>query len=436
MPDSPRSARRPRHTARRRSPQPPLAAHPEAAQRLQKVLAAGGVGSRRECEQIILEGRVEVDRQVVRELGSRVDPDTQEIRVDGVVLRQAKRSYFAVNKPIGVLSTNRDPAGRERVIDLLPTDQRVYSVGRLDRSSEGLMLVTNDGELAFRLTHPRYGVPKTYWVQVAGSPEPEQLAQLRRGVHLAEGVAKVASLKIRRRRKSLTELEIVLDEGRNREIRRLLARIGHKVVRLKRVAIGPLRLGNLPTGGHRRLSAEEIGQLRDAVRQEASGRRARPSRGAPRPPSRERPSRGKQKPGKGGGGAGSAGTAPASRRPPEIQPRPAGVIGYDGDYQPSQLPDEAAQAQQKTRAGSGRRTARPPGRSGRSGSATTGQSRGQRPAAGKGGSSKSGGARPGKPKASKSKASKPKASKSKGAKAKAGKPKSGKPRAGKKGSRR
>ena len=156
--------------------------HP-AGQRLQKVLAAAGVGSRRQCEELITSGRVEVDRRVVTELGTRVDPARQEIRVDGETLSAARAVYYAVNKPTGVVSTNRDPSGRPRVIDLVPSrGARLFPVGRLDLNSEGLILVTNDGELANRLTHPRYEVPKTYVVQVAGKPEPETLAKICRGV--------------------------------------------------------------------------------------------------------------------------------------------------------------------------------------------------------------------------------------------------------------
>ena len=238
----------------------------DASQRLQKVLAGSGLGSRRKCEELILAGRVEVDGQVVTELGTRVDPDDQEIRVDGEVLKASRRLYFVVNKPPGVLSTNRDPSGRPRVIDLIPGDQRLFTVGRLDRSSEGLILVTNDGDLANRLAHPRYGVAKTYIVQVAGQPERGSLQKLLEGVHLAEGVVRAISLRIKRRRERVTDLEIVLSEGRNREIRRMLARVGHKVLRLKRVSIGPLRLGDLPLGASRPLTAQELRQLQQAAR--------------------------------------------------------------------------------------------------------------------------------------------------------------------------
>jgi len=252
--------------------------------RLQKVLAAAGVGSRRECEELIRQGRVEVDRHVISELGTRVDPESQEIRVDGEALRQTKRLYYAVNKPPGVVTTNHDPAGRARVIDLVPTQERVFAVGRLDRSSEGLILVTNDGEFANRLTHPRYGVEKTYLVRVAGAPSQEQLAKLKKGVHLAEGFARAVSIVVKRQHGHSTDLVIVLNEGRNREIRRLLARVGHKVLALKRVAVGHIKLGDLPVGGWRRLMPDEVESLLKVAKQ----KRRRPKTDRPRRPTQTR----------------------------------------------------------------------------------------------------------------------------------------------------
>lgn len=254
----------------------------QSGDRLQKVLAAAGIASRRDCEELILEGRVEVDRRVVTELGTRVDPQRHEIRVDGEALPQPKLVYFAVNKPPGVVSTSRDPAGRPRVIDLLPPNgPRVFSVGRLDISSEGLILVTNDGELANGLTHPRHGVEKIYQVQVAGQVERDVLAQLHRGMYLAEGFAQAKHVRIKSRRRRSTVLEMVLDEGRNREVRRLLARVGHKVQQLKRVAVGPVRLGDLPTGAVRPLTKKEIESLRRAV---ARGRLPASRREVPKSP--------------------------------------------------------------------------------------------------------------------------------------------------------
>jgi 23S rRNA pseudouridine2605 synthase len=235
-------------------------------ERLQKVLAAAGIASRRECEQLMLEGRVEVDGEVVVELGTKVDRALQEIRVDGEALPRPKRVYYAVHKPTGVVCTARDPSGRPRVIDLLPEGVgRVFNVGRLDINSEGLILVTNDGALADHLTHPRYGVAKTYEAYVQGLPDRAVLDQLRQGVHLAEGFARVVSVRIKRRQKNTTVLELVLDEGRNREVRRLFARVGHKVQRLVRIAIGPIRLGEIPRGAVRKLSPQEVARLRQAV---------------------------------------------------------------------------------------------------------------------------------------------------------------------------
>ena len=230
--------------------------------RLQKVMAAAGIGSRRDCEQLILQGRVEVDGDVVTELGTRVVVGQQDVRVDGQPLANPKLKYYLVNKPPGVVSTHRDQDGRLRVIDLVPPEGHLFTVGRLDRSSEGLMLVTNDGELANRLAHPRYGVAKTYRVTVAGHPTPEALKQLRQGVWLADGRVHVAGLHVKKRQRNITILEMVLTEGRNREIRRMAAKIGHKVLELKRVALGPLTLGDVPAGAYRELTRGELRALR------------------------------------------------------------------------------------------------------------------------------------------------------------------------------
>lgn len=247
---------------------------PTKLERLQKVLAAAGIGSRRQCEELIRAGRIEVDGTIVTRLGTTVDPERQEIRVDGVVLSRSKRTYYAVHKPRGVVTTHRDPAGRPRVIDLVPTTpERLFPVGRLDLYSDGLILLTNDGELANQLTHPRYGVEKTYRVLVAGEPTREVLDKLRRGVHLAEGVARVHRVQVKNRQRKSTLLEMTLREGKNREIRRVLARVGHKVLRLTRIAVGPVRLGNLPPGAHRKLSHHEVEELRQAVRRRPAEKR-------------------------------------------------------------------------------------------------------------------------------------------------------------------
>ena len=241
---------------------PQKSASSDKLERLQKVLAAGGLGSRRYCEELIVEGRVEVDRKVVTELGTRVDPDSQAIRVDGVPLKRQRRQYFAVHKPTGVVSTSRDQWRRARVIDLVDSKDRVFTIGRLDKESSGLILVTNDGSLANRLTHPRYKVPKTYQVTVAGHPKHEVIQKLRRGLILSDGPVRPDSVVIKKRLKQSSVLEIVLSEGRNREIRRMLARVDHKVVKLHRVAIGPIRLGMLPKGAHRELTRDEVNKLK------------------------------------------------------------------------------------------------------------------------------------------------------------------------------
>ncbi|MFM9059241.1 MAG: pseudouridine synthase [Planctomycetaceae bacterium] len=234
----------------------------DGRERLQKVLAAAGLGSRRACEELITTGRVEVDRTVVTELGTRVDPATQEIRIDGERLPRVRRVVYMLNKPVGVVTTNFDPAGRPRAVDLVPADQRLFAIGRLDRMSEGLLLITNDGELANLLAHPRYGVEKKYLVQVAGVPTEELLEKLRKGVRLAEGEVHAKRVSIRSQHKQSAVLEMVLDEGKNREIRRMLARLGHKVHQLKRAAVGKLSLGNLLPGQWRQLAWSEVEELR------------------------------------------------------------------------------------------------------------------------------------------------------------------------------
>ncbi len=267
-PSGPRRKKRPPTKRSRPANARPAKPHPDG-ERLQKVLAAAGIGSRRQCEELITAGRVEIDRKTVTELGVRVDPARQELRLDGVALPRQKTVYYAVNKPSGVVSTNSDPAGRPRVIDLVPpSNARLFTIGRLDLNSEGLILVTNDGDLANRLTHPRYGVEKTYTVQVAGRPSVEVRAQLRRGIRLAEGMARVKGLRVKSHHKDSTVMEMVLREGRNREIRRVLAKVGHKVLKLVRTAVGPVRLGKLPMGESRPLSRQELQALRRAATRE------------------------------------------------------------------------------------------------------------------------------------------------------------------------
>jgi len=229
--------------------------------RLQKILASAGFGSRRHCEELIEQGRVEVNGKVAR-LGCKAALGSTEIKVDGERLKSAKPVYLALFKPKGSLCTNADQQGRARAIDLIPESfGRLFLIGRLDKDSEGLILLTNDGALSERLTHPKYAVPKVYRVQVAGELTEEGVQQLRQGVHLAEGFAKAAHVVIKGRHKQSTILDMTLTEGMNREVRRLLARIGHKVLTLIRIAVGPVKLGKMVPGEWRKLTRTEVERL-------------------------------------------------------------------------------------------------------------------------------------------------------------------------------
>jgi 23S rRNA pseudouridine2605 synthase len=231
--------------------------------RLQKFLSEAGVASRRRAEELIEAGRLLVNGVIVDTLPAFVKPDADRVVVDGTPVRIRPLEYFLVHKPKGVVCTNRDPAGRRRAIDLLPpTRARLNVVGRLDAESTGLLLMTNDGELAERLTHPRYGVSKVYWAEVRGQVPGDINAKLKKGVYLAEGKATASEVEVLHRSRQASVLQIVLREGRNRQARRMLARLGHPVKKLKRVQIGPLTLKGLPVGAARRLTAREVRVLR------------------------------------------------------------------------------------------------------------------------------------------------------------------------------
>lgn len=249
--------------------------------RLNRYLALAGLGSRRQVEHLVRAGRISVDGEIVRDLSFRVSPG-QTVQLDGEPIRPQRYVYWVVNKPPGYLSTTYDPANRPKVVDLLlHVPERIFMVGRLDEESEGLMLLTNDGELAYRLTHPKFGVEKTYTVQVAGWPSEEILQDLVRGVWTSDG--KMRAKRVRRlgTRGKSTFLEITLAEGKNREIRRMLAKLGHKVMHLKRVAIGPLRLGRLKKGSCRLLTPKEVEALRRVAFGSQDGKRARSDREFP-----------------------------------------------------------------------------------------------------------------------------------------------------------
>jgi len=240
---------------------------PTAGVRLQKVLAAAGLGSRRHCETLIGEGRVEVDGEVVRRFGARVDTARQIIRVDGrrIPARQ-DLVYLALNKPPGVLSTMSDPRGRPTIADFIGDRQeRLFHVGRLDYDTEGLLLLTNDGELAHRLAHPKYGVLKTYLADVAGPLARDLGRRLRAGITLDDGMAVVDRYRVVEQAGSRALVEITLHEGRKHIVRRLLAEAGHPVRRLVRTSVGPVRLGSLRPGSARSLTSAETGELYWAV---------------------------------------------------------------------------------------------------------------------------------------------------------------------------
>ena len=227
------------------------------------MLAHAGVASRRECEKLIAAGRVSVDGVIVTEMGHKVDPERSDVRCDGTPIKPERAQYYLLNKPKGLVCTCSDEQGRPCVGDVFrKIPQRLYTVGRLDKDSGGLLIVTNDGALANRLTHPRHEIPKTYRVEIEGRIEPEELDQLKAGVWLAEGKAGAARVKVTRRSKKCTTLEIELREGRNRQIRRMLARTGHRVRKLTRIQVGPIRDSGLRVGKYRKLSPPEVQALR------------------------------------------------------------------------------------------------------------------------------------------------------------------------------
>ncbi len=231
-------------------------------ERLQKVMARAGIGSRRACEELIRQGRVEVDGKITT-LGQKVDPSRQRIVVDGRPLTASEPLvYIAVHKPRGVLAVSQDDRGRRTVRDLVPLPGHLYPVGRLDATSEGLMLLTNDGALANQLTHPRYGHTKEYKARVAGHPSNETLEKWRRGVYLDGKKTAPAEVSLLRSERDHTWLRIVMREGRKRQIRRVSAMLGHRVHQLIRIRIGPVHLGELKAGEWRHLTGQELKALK------------------------------------------------------------------------------------------------------------------------------------------------------------------------------
>jgi 23S rRNA pseudouridine2605 synthase len=229
--------------------------------RLVKYLAHAGVASRRKAEEIVGKGVVTVGGEVVTDPARDVG-EGDEVRVNGAPVVAEAREVWAVNKPAGVVSTAREPGGRPAIVELVRTEARLYPVGRLDVDTTGLLLLTNDGELANRLTHPRYEVPKTYRVRLRDAIADRDLERLRGGVQLEDGPTRPAQV----RRLDKRGIEITLREGRNRQVRRMVEAVGNEVAALRRVSFGPLRLDDLPEGEARRLSDQEVAELREASR--------------------------------------------------------------------------------------------------------------------------------------------------------------------------
>ncbi len=241
-------------------------------ERLQKALARAGVASRRAAEQMIVAGRVRVNEKVVTELGTKIDPGKDDVRVDGRRIQvtspdKQEKVYFLLNKPAGFLTTTKDDRGRKTVMDLVigASQARIYPVGRLDFDAEGALLLTNDGELANLLTHPRYHVPKTYLAKVKGSPSEDKLDKLRRGIYLEDGPTKPAHIEVVEKAKVNTWVEITVTEGRNRLIKRMFWRIQHPVLKLVRTRFGALDTEKLRLGDYRELSKKEMQELRQFI---------------------------------------------------------------------------------------------------------------------------------------------------------------------------
>jgi 23S rRNA pseudouridine2605 synthase len=244
-------------------------------ERLQKLISRAGLASRRVADEMIRQGRVEVDGRVAR-LGDRADPHTARITVDGVALpTRPGLVYYLVHKPEGVISTSADPQGRPTVVELVPPEPRVFSVGRLDADTTGLIVLTNDGDLAERLMHPRYAATKTYVALVDGVVTKHELRRLVEGVVLDDGPASARSARLLGARGGQSQVEIVMGEGRNREVRRMCGVIGHPVIALHRTAIGPIKDASLKAGDYRTLDINEVRSLYDAA--DATGAVREPS---------------------------------------------------------------------------------------------------------------------------------------------------------------
>ena len=230
--------------------------------RLQKFLASAGVDSRRNCEELILEGSVRVNRKVVDTLPAFVDPEVDLVTVNGRRVKIAEKVYFLLNKPKGVICTNFDPQGRRKAIDLIDTPERIFCVGRLDIDTTGLIILTNDSELANRLTHPRYELPKTYEVMLKERISGDAIEKLKKGTWLSEGKTGRAAVKVLRRTQKDSTIEITIRQGLNRQIRRMLAKVDCRVKSLKRTKVGNITLKGIPVGSYKQLTKSQVAYLK------------------------------------------------------------------------------------------------------------------------------------------------------------------------------
>lgn len=237
-----------------------------AKERLQKVLAVAGIDSRRKCEQMIIDGRVRVNGRLVDRLPAFVEPEKDIITVDGRRISFGKKVYYLLNKPKGVVCTNSDPLRRTKAIDLLNCRQRIFCVGRLDIDTTGLIILTNDTELTNKLTHPRYACPKTYVIKVRGEFTAEKIEKLKKGIWLAEGKTAPAAVKILKRGRETALLEITIRQGINRQIRRMLAKVGIKAVSIKRTKIANISAKGIGVGKFRAMTKTELGILQKAAK--------------------------------------------------------------------------------------------------------------------------------------------------------------------------
>ncbi len=232
-------------------------------QRLQKIMAEAGIASRRNCEEIIEQGQVQVNGEFISKLPAFADPEKDDIRVSGRKLKIPDKVYYLVNKPKGYICTNRDPQKRPKVVDLVDTKERVYCVGRLDADSTGAIVLTNDNELTNKLTHPRYELAKTYQLRIRGNVDGDAIEKIKKGVWLSEGKTNRASVKVLRRTKAQTHIQIVIRQGLNRQLRRVFARLGYKVQQLHRTKIGNINIKGIPAGGYKILSKSQVQYLKN-----------------------------------------------------------------------------------------------------------------------------------------------------------------------------